>query len=108
MALADALLFRSVIPASQTALVSGFSAIDRIVYFTPLAVADELIFRLVAMSLLVWTLTAVAGRRSWCFWAAILGTALLIYPALHPVYLSSLELTPSTVLREIMLHGGAG
>jgi len=108
MALADALLFYSVIPESQTALVSRFSAIDRIGYFAPLAVADELIFRLVVMSLLVWALVSAAGQRAWCFWGAILGTALLVYPALHQTYLSSLVLTPLSVLREITLHGGAG
>jgi hypothetical protein len=108
MALADALIFRSVIPSSQVVLVSGLSAFGRIAYFIPLAVADELVFRLVLMSLLVWLFTAVAGLHARCFWMAILGTALLIYPALHQPYLSALVPTPLTVLREIMLHGGAG
>jgi hypothetical protein len=82
--------------------------IERIAYFTPLAVLDELEFRLVLMSALVWILTAAAGPRAWCFWAAILFTALLVYPALHQAYLSALEPTLLTVTREIMLHGFAG
>jgi hypothetical protein len=108
MAVSDAVLFRSVIPVSQETLISSFSAIDRIAYFTPLAVIDELEFRLVVMSALAWLLTAAGLRRPWCFWAAILVTALVIYPALHLAYLSALEPTPLTVAREIMLHGFAG
>jgi hypothetical protein len=50
----------------------------------------------------------MAGRRAWCFWTAILVTALLVYPALHQAYLSALVRTPLTVLCEITLHGGAG
>jgi hypothetical protein len=108
MALADALLFRSVIPASQAAMVSGLSVLERIAYLAPLAVMDELAFRLIVMSALVWILTVMAGPRAWCFWVAILCTALVVYPALHQAYLSTLVPTPLTVAREIMLHGGAG
>src|SRR6266446_260315 len=108
MAMADALLFRSVIPAAQAALVSGFSALNRIAYFTPLAVLEEVESRLVLMSALVWILTVLAGPRAWCFWAAIMVTAMLFYPALHVAYLSALAPTPLTVVREIMLHSGAG
>jgi hypothetical protein len=88
MALADALLFRRIIPASQAALILGFSAIDRIAYFVPRAAIDELEFRLILMSALIWFLVAVAGRpRAGYFWAAIICVALVAYPALHQAYL---------------------
>lgn len=108
MALADAMLFRSVIPASQVALVSGFSAVARIAFFAPLSVVEELLFRLVMMSSLVWFLTTIVGQRAWCFWVAILVTALLVYPAFHLAYLEALVPAPLTVMREIVLHGAAG
>jgi hypothetical protein len=108
MGLADALLFRSIIPASQSALIWRFSDIDRIAYFTPLVLLEELEFRLVLMSALVWILAATVGPRAWCFWAAILSTALLFYPLLHRSYLSALAPTALTVLRAIMLQGAAG
>ncbi|AZO53855.1 MULTISPECIES: CPBP family glutamic-type intramembrane protease [unclassified Mesorhizobium] len=110
MALADATIFRSVVPASQTALVAGSSALLRIAIasFAPHAVVDELVFRLVAMSALAWLLTALLGLRPLAFWIAIVITALVIYPAARHAYLA--KLTPSllTMMREIMLHGGAG
>lgn len=108
MACADALLFRDVIPASQIAMVSGMTAVQRIATFGPLAVLEEIEFRLVVMSLLVWVLTTFAGRQAWCYWSAILITALLAYPAFHPAYLSTLAIAPATILREVALHGGAG
>lgn len=80
MALADATLLRNIIPAPQAMLVSGTSSLHRLAYFVPLVVADEVKLRLVLMSTLVWMLTSIAGRRPWCFWVAILGTALLIIP----------------------------
>ncbi|RUZ81168.1 hypothetical protein EN943_01765 [Mesorhizobium sp. M7A.F.Ca.US.006.01.1.1] len=108
MALADALLFRSAIPEWQTKVVAGISTVERIAFFAPKAIFDELKFRLIAVSVLVWILTTMAGRRGWCFWIAIIFTALVIYPVFQHGYLSTLAPTPLTVLREIMLHGGAG
>ncbi|MER8749460.1 hypothetical protein NKH57_09295 [Mesorhizobium sp. M1050] len=108
MALADAILFRDVTPAAQIALVAGSSALERIAHFARLAVLDELEFRLVAMSIIAWLLVSVAGKQAWCFWAAILLTALVVFPAFHLPYLSALTPSFPTALREIMLHGGAG
>jgi hypothetical protein len=108
MALADALLFRDIIPVSQTALVSGFSALERIVGFAPLVLMDELEFRLVLVSALVWILGVIAGKRVWCVPVAIGLSALVAYPALHHAYLASLSFTPLVISREILLHGAAG
>src|SRR4051812_26589325 len=63
MAGADALLFRSVVPPAQSALVAATSAIERIALFALPAIVDELEFRLVVMTALVWLFVTVAGRR---------------------------------------------
>jgi hypothetical protein len=108
MALADATVFHSVIPASQTAMISESSPLQRIAYFIPAVIFDEVVFRLILVSALVWLLGMVAGLRALCFWAAIVFAAVVAYPAFHLSYLASLSLTPLTVSREILLHGAAG
>lgn len=109
MAIADALLFQSVIPPSQQAMISSLPALRRIFFFTPLAVVDEVVYRLVLMSAVVWLLTLIVGKpRSWCYWAAILASALVFYPAGHWGYLATLDPGPLTWAREIGLHGAAG
>ena len=108
MVAADSLFFRDAIPASIVELTAKTSAFQRIVLFTPFAIADDLIFRLGAMSAVSWVLVLIAGKRDWCFWAAILVTALIIYPLAHYSYLAGLEPSLASVMREIMLHGGAG
>ena len=109
MAAADALVFRSVIPAAQAELISSFSVVERIVYFVPMAAIDELEFRLIVMSAVAWVFVAVAGSRAGSYWAAIVVVALVAYPALHPVYLASLApFAPLTISRELLLHGTAG
>lgn len=109
MALADATVFRSVIPAAQTAMVLSQSALERIETYIPYAIIDELVFRLVLMSVTVWLLERIAGEpKAWCFWFAILVTAFVYYPAAHWGYLATLDPVPVTMLREITLHGLAG
>lgn len=108
MALADSFVFPGIVPTVLVAVTASTSALDRVAYFAPLAMNDELMFRLVVMSALVWVLVAVAGKRDWCYWAAILITALVVYPALHPAYLSVLTPSMPTFTREITLHGAAG
>lgn len=108
MALADALVFRSVIPASQAVLLSNLSAAGRIAYFAPFVVIEELIYRLAAMTACVWLLTKIFGPQAWCYWAAILISAVILYPAAHHAYLAALVPGALTVTREILLHGGAG
>jgi hypothetical protein len=108
MALADATMFRSIVPSSQTAFVAGSSALLRIAYFAPQALLDELEFRLIAMSALAWLLTALLGLRPLAYWIAILVTALVIYPISQHTYLATLAPSFLTIAREILLHGGAG
>src|SRR5580693_3481625 len=63
MALSDAALFRSIIPSSQTALVTGYTTAARIAYFVPRAVVDEIEFRLLLMSAMILLLTLAAGKQ---------------------------------------------
>jgi hypothetical protein len=107
MALADATVFRSVVPASQTAIVAGASAMRRFVHFVIPATLDELQFRLVLVSAVTWLLTATFGRRDGCVWGAIVIVAVL-YLGLHPAYLASLQPTRLVVARELFLHVSAG
>jgi hypothetical protein len=115
MAVADAFLFRAVVPASQTMMVDEANAVQRIALFVPLAVLDEIEFRLLLMSAVVWLLTIstegrdpVSPRRNLRFWVAIIAVA-IIYLPLHPTYLASLgPLTPMLASREVALHVAAG
>jgi hypothetical protein len=106
VALADTLIFHSVVPASQS--MSGAPILQRFMHFIPPVLFDEIAFRLVAMSAVAWLLVALAGRRDWCFRAAIVFVAFVAYPAFHSGYLASLSFTPLVVSREILLHGIAG
>jgi hypothetical protein len=104
MALADATIFRSVIPPSQTALLAGTTAAERIIAFLPFAVLDELVFRLVLMTALVWIFTKLSDPRARRYWEAIVIVA-LIYLPLHPGYLASLgPITSMVATRELFLH----
>jgi hypothetical protein len=115
MAVADAFLFRAVVPASQTTMVTATSAMQRIVLFAPLAMLDEIGFRLLLMSALAWLLTLPMAfgdppspGRNLRFWVAII-TVAGIYLPLHPSYLASLgPLTPMVATREVALHLSAG
>ncbi|TGT72895.1 CPBP family intramembrane metalloprotease [bacterium M00.F.Ca.ET.159.01.1.1] len=108
MAAADFLVFRDVIPASMTSQLAHASALQRIAIFTPLAVIEDIVFRLLLLSIVAWALVSIAGKHDWCYWAAILASALIFYPIAHYSYLSGLQPSFATVIREIMLHGGAG
>ncbi|WP_050424631.1 hypothetical protein [Bradyrhizobium tropiciagri] len=108
MAVADASLFRSVVPAGQAELVASLSTIERIGFFAWRAVVDEVIYRFILMSAVVWLLAAIAGRpQPWCYWAAIVICALVFYPAAHLGYLATLDRAPLIWLREVSLHGAA-
>jgi hypothetical protein len=109
MALADRFLFSSAVPETQTSFVSSLSAYQRILFFAKAAVTDEVVFRLVLMTALVWLIAKLNGAiRSWCYWVAILVTAIIAYPLGHLVYLASLAPTILVAAREIALHGLAG
>jgi hypothetical protein len=107
MALADAFLFRPIVPAAQTALVRSTSALDRIAAGVPLAVLDEIEFRWLLLSAVLWFVTPAAraheagrGPRAW---AAMLAVAVL-YAVLHPAQIG----TPLLDLREAALYVTAG
>ena len=86
MALSDSLLYRGVAPPLPIASLSG-----RLALYFPLAVLDEMVFRLVAMSTIAWLLLRVAGRhRDWCFWAAILFVMSVLSLCSASDYLASL------------------
>ena len=115
MGSADVFVFRAVVPASQRAVVATTSAIQRIAFFAPLALLDEIAFRLLLMSALVWLLTCtkapfgpVCPSGDFRVWTAIIAVA-VIYMPLHPAYLASLDLlAPLVVAREVALHISAG
>jgi Type II CAAX prenyl endopeptidase Rce1-like len=115
MAVADEFVFRAVVPQWQIVMIKETTAIQRITLLAPLALLDEIAFRLLFMSALVWLLTlgtdlydpAGAGRRA-RFWVAIIAVA-TIYVPLHPAYLTSLgPLTTMVAVREAALHTAAG
>jgi hypothetical protein len=109
MALSDATVFRSVVPESQTALIAASSVLQRLGIFAQGVVVEEVLFRLIIMSAVVWLLTTIAGApRKWCYWAAILLVAFVVYPLFHRSYLASLDFTALVVLREVVLHGAVG
>ncbi|RAZ71384.1 CPBP family glutamic-type intramembrane protease [Mesorhizobium atlanticum] len=107
-AIADVTIFAGAIGEMELQTISKIPALARILIFIPACITDELIFRLVVVSTIAWLLTLATGERVWCYWTAILITALAIYPAWHIGYLQTL--TPSTmvVLRQIFTHGCAG
>jgi hypothetical protein len=107
MALADAFLFRPIVPAAQTAFVRSTAALDRIAAGVPLAALDEIEFRWLLLSTVLWFVTPSAraqqagqGPRAW---AAIAAVAVL-YALLHPAEMG----TPLLDLREATLYVSAG
>jgi hypothetical protein len=109
MAISDAYLFQAAVPTSQQELISSSTAAQRIVYFARGAIIDELEFRLILKTAMVWLLATFFGTpRRWFYWLAILTIALVAYPVSHLAYLATLNPTAWTVLRELALHGSAG
>lgn len=113
MALADATLFRAAIPASQTAMLAHVPVLPRVLGYVPLVLEDELIYRLIIVSAVVWMLArplppARRGAARWPWWVAIGLAALVAYPLGHLAYLCSLPPGALTAMRELVEHGGAG
>jgi hypothetical protein len=106
MAAADAFLFRAAVPAGQTAFVATTSALDRIAYFAPRAVLDEILFRLLLLSALIRVLAGGARPppAARCWIAIVAGSA--IYLLFHPAWLATPE--PLVLAREAALHLSAG
>lgn len=109
MSLADATLFRPVVPAVQHILAHEWSLTDRLARFTLGAVGDELVLRLGGLSLIMVALVAWRGERTARIDALAVGlTAAVLWPLWAWPYLAELDGSALTLLREIVLHVGAG
>lgn len=109
MALADASLFRAVVPAVQHVLLQALPFGSRLVLAWLGALSDELVLRLAGLTVLVWLGTVLAGgERPWVHPLAIGLTAGVLWSLLALPYLRDLYWTPLGAVREIVLHGAAG
>ena len=109
MSLADATLFRSVMPAVQHQLAAEWSLPERLTRFALGAVEDELVLRLGGVSLILVVLVAWRGVRTPRLDAVAVALAAgALWPLWVWPYLADLDWTGLTVLREVGLHVGAG
>ena len=109
MALADHFVFASAVPAVQRILLAQNSLSERLAFFARGALLDELEYRLIALTALAWGLASLAKRPApAAIWAAIVLTALVVYPLGNWSYFRALDPTVMSLLRELALHGGAG
>lgn len=109
MAAADAGPLRGAVPAVQHAVLAQMTLAERLAWFARGALLDEVALRLVALAALVWIGTALrrsADRVVW--WGSIALVALAVWPLFAWAYISALDPGALTVLREVVLHGGAG
>jgi hypothetical protein len=104
MAASDIWLYSSILPPGISGPLPA-----QLAYFATFSALDEIEWRLIAMSLLVWLLAIFAGRpRAWCYWAALAIVAVVVFPCAHIAYFAALPRVPLTVVRELTLHGSAG
>ncbi|WP_298196884.1 hypothetical protein [Novosphingobium sp.] len=109
MSLADATLFRPVVPAVQHVLAHEWSLTDRLARFALGAVEDELVLRLGGLTLLLTMLVAWRGERTALIDGLAIGlTAAVLWPIWAYAYLGDLDWSGLTLAREILLHIGAG
>ena len=109
MALADNTFLASVVPTSQQAILASTTPLEGILAFSRGAAGDEVALRLITMNGLIWLLMAITQRRgSGIHWAAIGMTAFIAWPLWALAYVTSLDWSALTVLREVALHGAAG
>jgi hypothetical protein len=109
MALADHVLFAGAVPAVQRIALAQEPLAARLLFHARGALLDEIAYRLIALTALAWALASLVKRRApGVHWAAIVLTALVVYPLGNMAYFRSLDPTAITVLRELALHGGAG
>ena len=109
MAVADRFLFSAGIPQVQQVSLAQIPLAERLLFHARGALLDELAYRLVALTAIacgVATLVRQPARNA--VWAAILLTALVVYPLGNWSYFRTLDPSALTVLREMALHGGAG
>ena len=109
MALADHFAFAGHIPAVQHIMLAQNSLAERLLFFARGALFDELEYRLIALTAIAWALANLIRRPApAAHWAAILLAALIVYPLGNWAYFRGLEPSAMTLLREVVLHGGAG
>ena len=109
MAIADTWLFSGVVPRGQHVMLASMSALARIAWHTRVALFDEALYRLVLLTSLAWLIARYTGWRDGrAVWPAILLVALALYPLGRLDYFAALDWSWSTVVRELLLHGGAG
>ena len=107
--LADAGPFHAAVPEVQRQLLRALSLDSRLLLFLRGALIDELLLRMVGMTALVWLFSALSGGpRRWIHPAAIVLTAAVLWPLLARGYLQALDWSLLTLLRETVLHVGAG
>jgi hypothetical protein len=102
-ALADGMLFRTLLPAVQIEAIKTVPAWQRMAGFMSLALVDDMVYRLFLVSLLAWIGTLVLRRPAPAIGFGIIASA-LIYVALHLGGSAAASPTPLLVLHEIGLH----
>ena len=109
MAMADMVLFASAVPEVQRYAVTQVSLGGRLAHYLRGAAIDEVQFRLIAMTGLIWLLSHMpkAGGK-WQHWTSLSLAALVVYPLMNMNYISYLDWSVLTFARELVLHGGAG
>lgn len=109
MALADHVFFAGAVPAVQRIALAQEPLAARLLLHARGALLDEIAYRLIALTALAWALASlVKWRVPGVHWAAIVLTALMVYPLGNMAYFRALDPGALTVLRELALHGGAG
>jgi hypothetical protein len=112
MALADHTLFAGTIPEVQRITLEKSALPARLLFNARGALVDELTYRLIALTAIAWTLANLARDHplvaTGVDWAAIVLTALVIYPLGNWNYFRVLDPSAMTLLREVALHGAAG
>ena len=109
MALADATVLRPWVPAVQHRMLATMSLGERLAWFLPGALKDEIVLRFAAFWPLLWLVACLRGRAD-RFGAAvaIVLVAFVAFPLSAAGYFQALAWNGGTVLREVVLHGGAG
>jgi len=109
MAIADTWLFSAEVPLVQHVMQGSMSTMARIAWHTRGALFDEALYRLVLLTSLAWLIARYTGWRDGrAVWPAILVVALVCYPLGNWAYFAGLDWSALTVVRELLLHGGAG
>ncbi len=109
MALADSLVFPSIVPEVQHVMRAQMTLADRLIFFARGSLVDEIAFRLIALTAIAWGIANLSRRTgSQVLWAAILLVAFVAYPLGNWTYFRALDASALTILREVALHGAAG